>query len=50
MLANEPIPFSEAVKILAGKNLLPTSLDSAGIRELDASLKNQSLFSAQTTK
>ena len=44
-----PMPFSEAVKALADKSLLPTALDSAGIRALDASLRQQSFFSAQTT-
>ena len=49
MLFQNPATLPDAVRILLAKDLMPTSLDSAGIRELDASLKNQSLFSAQTT-
>ena len=49
MLLNAPAPFSEAVKALADKNLLPTNLDSAGIRALDAFLRSQSFYSATTT-
>ncbi|HEV2692094.1 MAG TPA: hypothetical protein VG347_04290 [Verrucomicrobiae bacterium] len=48
MILDKPVPFSEAVKMLAQKNLLPTSLDSAGIRAMDATLRNQSLLSAKT--
>lgn len=49
MIIHEPMPFAEAVKALADKDLLPTDLDSAGIRALDAALRQQSFFSAQTT-
>ena len=49
MIFNEPATFSEAVSALADKDLLPTDLDTAGLRALDASLRRQSLFSAQTT-
>jgi len=48
MLLNAPAPFSEAVKALADKNLLPTNLDSAGIRALDSFLRAQSFYSAET--
>lgn len=41
--------MSDALKILADKNLLPTNLTTGEIRELDAALRNQSFFSAQTT-
>ena len=43
-----PVSFAEAVKHLAAKGLMPTGLDSAGIRQLDAALRRQSLFSAET--
>jgi hypothetical protein len=46
---NEPTPFAEAMRALAGKRLLPTSLDSAGLRQLAAAVRRQSLFSARTT-
>lgn len=49
MLLDAPAPFSEAVKIMAQKKILPTTLDSAGIRELDANLRRASMFSAKTT-
>jgi hypothetical protein len=42
-------PFREAVKDLAGKKILPTSLDSAGISQLDASVRRTSFTSAKTT-
>ncbi len=48
MIFDSPVSFAEAVKHLAGKGLMPTGLDSAGIRKLDAELRRQSLFSAQT--
>lgn len=43
-----PTPFQEALAHLAAKRVLPTDLDSAGLRELDAGLRRQSLFSART--
>jgi hypothetical protein len=49
MLLDQPTGLSEAVKVLLAKDLMPTSLDTAGLRELDASLRAQSLFSAETT-
>lgn len=42
-------PFQEAVTDLLGKNVLPTNLGSAELRQLDQALKRQSLFSARTT-
>jgi hypothetical protein len=48
MIFNDPTSLPDAVKILLQKELMPTSLDTAGIRELDRSLVNQSMFSAQT--
>jgi hypothetical protein len=49
MIIEQPTTLSDAAKILAAKNLLPTSLDTAGLRQLDAALRTQSLFSAETT-
>lgn len=48
MIFESPISFAEAVRHLAAKGLMPTALDSAGIRLLDAGLRRQALFSAQT--
>jgi hypothetical protein len=48
MIFDSPVSFAEAVKHLAGKGLMPTGLDSAGIRALDAGLRRQALFSART--
>lgn len=48
-LFNDPTTLPEAVKTLLARDLLPTDMDTGGIRELDASLRNQSFFSAQTT-
>ena len=48
MLLDEPTNLSEAMKIIFAKGLLPTDLDSAGIRALDAALRAQSFFSART--
>ncbi len=42
-------PFQEALGTLAAKRTLPTSLGSAQLRTLDASVRRQSLFSARTT-
>ena len=48
MTFDTPVSFAEAVKHLAAQGLMPTGLDSAGIRQLDAELRRQSLFSAKT--
>ena len=47
-LFDGPVPISQAVKTLQAKNLLPTSMTSAEIKQLAQALRNQSLFSAQT--
>lgn len=49
MIFGTPTSFVEAVSHLASKQLLPTSLDSAGLQQLSAAVRRQSLFSAQTT-
>ena len=43
------LPFFEAVANLKGKGLLPTSLGSAELRQIDSAIKRQSIFSARTT-
>jgi hypothetical protein len=48
MLLTSPSGLSDAAKMLRAKSLLPTSLDSAAIRGISASIRRQSLFSAQT--
>lgn len=42
-------PFQDAINDLAGKNVLPTNLGSAELRQLNQAIKRQSLFSARTT-
>jgi hypothetical protein len=49
MIFKQPVTLSEAAKGLQARSLMPTSLDSNGIRQLDAWLRSQSFFSAQTT-
>ena len=49
MIIDDPVPLSEAVKFMLAKDILPTNLDSAGLRELDAAIRRQSMFSAKTT-
>lgn len=49
MTFNQPVTLSEAAKGLQSRDLMPTSLDTDGIRALDAWLRRQSFFSAQTT-
>lgn len=49
MFFDRPMTLMETVRLLLEKELMPTSLDTQGIRALDASLRNQSFFSAQTT-
>ena len=44
-----PMPFSEAVKHLLAKKVMPTDLSSADLRDIDSSIRRQSLFSARTT-
>lgn len=50
MTFEEPIPFAEAVETLRARQLLPTDLGTAALRQLDAGLREVSLFSARTTK
>jgi len=45
----DAVPFKEAIANLQKKNLLPLNLDSAQIRQLEAALRRQSIFSADTT-
>lgn len=45
-----PISFDEAVKFVAAKKLLPTSLDSKALRALEGDLKRRSVFSARVTQ
>lgn len=49
MLFEQPTDLSDAVKVLAAKKLLPTDLTTDELRELDAALRAQSFYSAQTT-
>lgn len=41
-------PFVEAIRHLLAKGTMPTSLDSAGLRQLDAAQRRQNVFSAKT--
>ncbi len=45
----QPVSFGEAIQFALGKRILPTSLDSNGIRELSREVREKSLFSARTT-
>ncbi len=49
MTLSIPATLSDSARLFAGKNLLPTALDTAGIRtQIAASVRRQSLFSART--
>lgn len=50
MTFNSPTPLIEALKLLAAKRLVPTSLSSAALSELAAEVKNAALFSARMTQ
>jgi hypothetical protein len=47
-LFDQPVPIADAVKLLRKKELMPTSLSSAELRQLADSVRNQSLFSSRT--
>lgn len=49
MTFDEPISFREAVRQLAAKKLMPTSLTSAELQEVQRAILRNSVFSAQTT-
>jgi hypothetical protein len=49
MLFDAPVTFTEAIKHMIAKQVLPTDLDSAALRQIDAGIRRQSFFSAQTT-
>lgn len=44
-----PAPFEEAVESLRSRGIMPTALSSAQIREIGASVRATSFFSARTT-
>jgi len=44
---DNPTPFTEAVKFLADKKAVPSSMGSAEWRQVQAGIKNSSLFSAR---
>lgn len=46
----QPMRFLAALKELAKKKLVPTALDTEQLRQLDASLRRQALFSARMTQ
>jgi hypothetical protein len=48
MILDDPVPFYEALKVLGAKDAMPTTLDSAGLKKLDAGVRRQSLLSAET--
>ena len=45
-----PTPFDEALRAVLEKGLLPTSLDSKALRELQGELKRRAVFSARVTQ
>lgn len=50
MTFDVPLPFSEAAQLLAEKGLLPTDMSSAELRDIDAGVRNRSIFMARNTK
>src|SRR4051812_24532785 len=48
MILSDLIPFKKALDALSIRQVLPTSLDTATLRQLDAAVRRQSFFSAQT--
>ena len=46
---SEPVPFKEAVKYVADKHLLPTTLSSEELMALDPAVRERALFSARTS-
>lgn len=50
MIFTEPVTFSEAVQLLAEKQILPTDLSFAELRDFDATIRAQSIYSARTIK
>lgn len=49
MLIDRPVPFAEAVGLLARKELMPTSAGSAQIQRLGADITRRAAFSAKVT-
>lgn len=50
MILTTPIPFRDAVTMHARRGVMPTSLRSADLQRLDASILRASFFSSQTTQ
>lgn len=49
MLFDSPVDFREAIRQLAGRQLMPTSLTSAELAQVNREILRNSMFSAQTT-
>ena len=49
MIIDRPTPFKEAVDLIRGKGILPTTLGSADLAKLDEGIRRHSVFSAKTT-
>lgn len=49
MIADNPMPFVEALKHLLAKQAVPSGMASNDWKAVDAAVRRQSLFSAQTT-
>lgn len=47
MTLSSPTPFREAIAQLAQREIMPTSLDTAGLRLLDRNVRERSFFSAR---
>ncbi len=47
-ILDEPKPFAEALKHFGDKIIMPTNLDTAGLRQLDAGMRRGALYSAKT--
>lgn len=48
MALGHPTPFHEAIAPLQRRQIMPTSMTSAELRQLDQSVRDQSFYSAQT--
>jgi hypothetical protein len=49
MISDSPMPFVEALKHLLAKEAMPSGMTSADWQQVDAGVRRQALFSAQTT-
>jgi hypothetical protein len=49
MIFSEPVPFTQALQSMEVKSILPTTMSSAELQQVDVAIRERALFSARVT-